>query len=174
MLYLKEANFEDMEKEYRFVREIPADENGFGNSWHGVSREEFAQKALAQMISASKGENLPEGYVPETFLFLWQDDEIVGQFRIRHYLNESLRNGAGHIGYCIKKEYRGKGYGKEGLRLTLQIAKDIIPEEEIYLQVNKDNPASLHVILGNGGYIHSEDEKTYLLRIKKEKLCKTV
>lgn len=174
MLYLKEANFQDMEKEYLFVREIPADENGFENSWHGVSREEFEQTALLQMISASKGENLPEGYVPETFLFLWQDDKIVGQFRIRHCLCESLRNGAGHIGYFIKKDCRGKGYGKEGLRLTLQIAKDIIPEEEIYLQVNQDNPASLHVVLGNGGYIHSKDEKTYLLRIKKETLCKTV
>ena len=105
---------------------------------------------------------------------MWEDDEIVGLFRIRHYLNDSLRNGAGHIGYFIKKECRGKGYGKEGLRLTLQIAKDIIPEEEIYLQVNQDNPASLHVVLGNGGYIHSKDEKTYLLRIKKETLCKTV
>lgn len=174
MLYCKEANFADMEKEYLFVRDIPADENGFGNSWAGVSREDFAQKALPQMISSSKGENLPEGYVPETFLFLWQDDEIVGQFRIRHCLCESLRNGAGHIGYFIKKECRGKGYGKEGLRLTLEIAKGIVPEEEIYLRVNKDNPASLHIMLWNGGYIHSEDTDHYFVRIKKETLCKTV
>ncbi len=168
MVYLKEANYEDLEKEHLFVRDIPTDENGFTNDWHGVSREEFEQKTLVQMISASKGENLPEGYVPETFLFLWQDDEIIGQFRIRHCLCESLRNGAGHIGYFIKKEYRGKGYGKEGLRLTLQMAKDIVPEDEIYLRVNKDNPASLHVMLKNGGYIHSEDTEHYFVRIKKE------
>lgn len=168
MVYLKAANSEDLEKEYLFVRDIPTDENGFTNDWHGVSREEFEQKALLQMITASKGENIPACYVPQTSLFLWEDATIVGLFRIRHYLNESLRNGAGHIGYFIKKEYRGKGYGKEGLRLTLQMAKDIVPEDEIYLRVNKDNPASLHVMLKNGGYIHSEDTEHYFVRIKKE------
>ena len=35
--------------------------------------------------------------MPETFLFLWEDDKIVGQFRIRHYLNDALREGGGHI-----------------------------------------------------------------------------
>ena len=167
MLYIKEANFEDIEKEYLFVRDMPVDENGLTNQWHGVSREEFEQIALPSMLDFQKGENLPEGYVPETFLFLWNDDEIVGQFRIRHYLCESLRTGAGHIGYFIKKEFRGKGYGTEGLRLTLQVARDIIPEDEFYLRVNKDNPASLKVMLKNGGYIKAEDENKYYVRIKK-------
>ena len=166
MLYLKEVNY-DIEKEYLFVRDIPEDENGFTNEWHGVSREIFEKKTLKQMLDYQKGENLPEGYVPETFLFLWKDDEIVGQFRIRHYLCESLRVGAGHIGYFIKKEFRGKGYGKEGLKLTLQVARTIIPEDEIYLRVNKDNPASLRAMLSNGGYIKDEDENKYYVRIRK-------
>lgn len=167
MLYLKETNYEDIEKEFLFVRDMPEDENGMTNEWNGVSREDFEQKALPQMIAHSKGENLPEGYVPQTILFLWDDNEIVGQFHIRHYLCESLRVGAGHIGYFIKKEFRGRGYGKEGLRLTLQIAKTIVPEDEIYLRVNRDNPASLKVMLANGGYIEHEDELKYYVRIKK-------
>ena len=167
MLYIKEANFEDIEKEYLFVRDMPVDENGLTNQWNGISREAFEQIALPGMLDSQKGENLPEGYVPETFLFLWDGDEIVGQFRIRHYLCESLRTGAGHIGYFIKKEFRGKGYGTEGLRLTLQVARDIIPEDEFYLRVNKDNPASLKVMLKNGGYIKAEDENKYYVRIKK-------
>ena len=167
MLYIKEANFEDIEKEYLFVRDMPIDENGLTNQWHGVSREDFERIALPSMLDFQKGENLPEGYVPETFLFLWNDGEIVGQFRIRHYLCESLRVGAGHIGYFIKKEFRGKGYGTEGLRLTLQVARGIIPEDEIYLRVNKDNPASLKVMLKNGGYIKAEDDDKYYVRIKK-------
>ena len=167
MLYIKEANLEDIEKEYLFVRDMPVDENGFTNQWHGVSREDFERIALPGMLDAQKGVNLPEGYVPETFLFLWEDDEIVGQFRIRHYLCESLRVGAGHIGYFIKKEFRGRGYGTEGLRLTLEVARGIIPEDEVYLRVNKDNPASLQVMLKNGGYIKAEDENKYYVRIKK-------
>lgn len=166
MLYLKEINH-DIEKEYLFVRDIPEDENGFTNVWHGISREQFEKEALKEMLDYQKGENLPEGYVPETFLFLWNDNEIVGQFRIRHYLCESLRVGAGHIGYFIKKEFRGKGYGKEGLKLTLQVARTIIPEDEIYLRVNKDNTASLRAMLSNGGYIKDEDENKYYVRIRK-------
>ena len=80
MLYLKTANMEDLEKEYLFVRDMPIDENGFTNEWHGISKENFEQKALPAMIAYSKGEQLPDGYVPETFLFLWNDNEIVGQF----------------------------------------------------------------------------------------------
>ncbi len=167
MLYLKEANYEDLEKEFLFVRDMPADENGLMNKWSGISKEEFEKRALKEMISFSKGENLPEGYVPETFLFLWDDHEIVGQFRIRHYLCESLRKGGGHIGYFIKQCYRGKGFAKKGLALTLEIARTIIPEDEIYLRVNKDNPASLKVMLSNGGYIEYEDETKYYVRIKK-------
>ncbi len=167
MLYLKEANYADAEKEYLFVREMPIDENGLTNEWFGISREDFENIALKQMIDFSKGLSLPEGYVPETFLFLWKDNEIIGQFRIRHYLCASLREGAGHIGYFIGKEYRGHGYGTEGLRLTLKEARKIIPEEEIYLRVDRYNTPSLRVMLKNGGVIHHEDNLKYYVRIPK-------
>ncbi|MBE6754738.1 MAG: GNAT family N-acetyltransferase [Ruminococcaceae bacterium] len=166
MLHLKKANREDIEQEYLFVRDIPVEESSFTNEWHGISREDF-DHALDTMLDYAEGKNLPEGYVPETFLFLWNDSTIVGQFRIRHHLCESLRNGAGHIGYFIGREFRGRGYATEGLRLTLDVARGIIPEEEIYLRVDKTNPASLRVMMHNGGYIHHEDDIKYYVRIKK-------
>ena len=165
MLYVKAANTADSEKEWRFVREMPPDENGLTNEWFMVSRAEFECRALPQMIAFAEGRGLPEGYVPETFLFLWDGDRIVGQFRIRHYLCESLRTGAGHIGCFIGREFRGKGYGTEGLRLTLEVAREIVPEEEFYLRVNRDNPASLRAMLKNGGRIVAEDEGKYYVRI---------
>lgn len=42
----------------------------------------------------------------------------------------------------------------------------IVPEDEIYLRVNKDNPASLKVMLHNGGYIKYEDDHKFYVRIK--------
>lgn len=167
MLHLKPANLVDLEKEYLFVRDMPVDENGLTNEWHGISREDFAATALPAMIGYSRGENLPQGYVPETFLFLWDDEEIVGQFRVRHYLCDSLREGAGHIGYYVHPAHRGKGFGREGLKLTLDYARHIVPEDEFYLRVNKNNPASLKVMLHNGGVIHHEDDEKYYVRIKK-------
>ena len=165
MIFLKKANTEDIEKEWLFVRDMPVDENGLTNAWHGVSREDFECRALPGMLAFAEGKDLPEGYVPETFFYLWQDDEIVGEFRIRHCLCESLRTGAGHIGYFIAKPFRGRGLGTEGLRLTLEEAHRIVPEEEIYLRVNLDNPASLHVMLNNGGRIAGQDEGHYYVRI---------
>ena len=165
MLELKKVCTEDAEQEWRFVREMPEDENGLTNAWHGISREGFLSRALPAMLDFSEGRNLPEGYVPETFLFLRKDGEIIGQYRIRHYLCESLRTGAGHIGCFIAKPFRGQGYGTEGLRLTLEEAHRIVPEEEIYLRVNRDNPASLRAMLKNGGRVVSEDESKYYVRI---------
>ncbi len=167
MLYLKKVNFDDADKEYLFVRDVPYDENGFINEYHGISHSDFIGSALKQMIDSAKGIGLPEGYVPETFYFLWDNDEIVGLFRFRHFLCESLRTGAGHIGYFIKEEHRGKGYGKEGLRQLLLIVKPLIPEDEVYLRVNRDNPASLKIMLHNGGYIEHEDEQKHYVRIRK-------
>lgn len=167
MLYLKEANYDDIEKEYEFITNTPKDENGFVNPDFGCSKEDFRNRILPDYINKSKGIGLSENRVPGTKFFLWNDDEIVGLFKIRHYLTETLANGAGHIGYGIKKEYRGRGYASEGLKLSIEKARSIVKEEEIYMSVHKDNPASLKVQMKNGAYIHHEDEKEFFTRIKK-------
>ena len=77
MLILKSANYEDIEKEWLFQCDIPVDENGFINDYHGISRKDFGT-AIETMIAQSKGEKLPEGYVPQTVYYLWNDDNIVG------------------------------------------------------------------------------------------------
>lgn len=166
MLYLKEANREDLEREYAFVTSTPENENGFTNPGYRCTKDEFTHKILPGYINGAKGIGLPEGWVPETEFFLWDDDQIVGWFRIRHWLTEELAKGAGHIGYGIKKELRGKGYASAGLKLTVEKAWQIICEDEIYMSVRKDNPASLKVQMKNGAYIHHEDEREFYTRIK--------
>ena len=164
MLYIRPANYEDIEKEWLFQRSIPADENGFLNDYPGISREDFGS-ALDTMTAQSRGEKLPAGYVPQTVYYLWDDDCIVGTFHFRHYLCQSLIEGSGHIGYYIAPEYRGRGYASRGLKLLIDEVKGRIKEEEIYLRVNRDNLSSLKVMLNNGGYIHHEDEAHYYVRI---------
>ena len=111
--------------------------------------------------------NMPDWFVPETYYYLWDDNTLIGEYRIRHYLTDALKTGAGHIGYSIKKEFRGKGYGTKGLALTLEFAKKIVPEEEIYLRVLKTNIPSFKAICNNGGYVTEENDTYYLMRIKK-------
>ena len=167
MLLLKEANLEDIDAEYAYITELPADENGFTNRLHGISREAFTRDALPDMLGYAKGVNLPCGHVPCTEYFLWENGEIIGCFRLRHYLNEGLRAGAGHIGYGIRKDMRGRGYAKRGLALLLEQAKQIVPEDEIYLSADNDNPASLRVMLACGGYVHHRDDAQTYVRIPK-------
>ena len=42
----------------------------------------------------------------------------------------------------------------------------LVKEDEIYMSVNRDNPASLRVQEKNGAYIHHMDDKEYYTRIK--------
>ena len=97
---------------------------------------------------------------------MWDDDEIVGLFKVRKKLNDSLREGAGHIGYGIIKKYRNKGYATRGLKLVIELIKDEIEEDEIYMSVNKDNPYSLKTQLNCEAYIFNENEDHYFTRIK--------
>ena len=89
MLRLKQANFADAAQEYAFVQTIPRCENGFTNDWLGWSYAEFVEKALPQMQRWARGEDLPAGFVPESFYFLWDGEQIVGHCRIRHRLNSA-------------------------------------------------------------------------------------
>ena len=174
MLTLKEINLEDAEKEYEAIKKIPSEENGFVNNYCAVTKEEFINKVIPDRIKISNEIDIPSWKVPDTYFFLWNDNEIVGLFKIRHYLNDSLRTGAGHIGYCILQEHRGKGYAKEGLKLAIEICNDLISEDEIYLAVYKDNPASLKVQIDNGAYIAGETYSEYLTRIKLPRYNKTL
>ena len=167
MIYLKEANLEDAKKEYELIVSLPEDENGFTNPYYDNSYEEFINVSLPNIIKYSKGEDLPNDWCAETYYFLWDDEEIVGLFRLRHYLNDFLRMYHGHIGYGIKRDCRKKGYASKGLELLLKKGKDIIKEEEFYLSVHKDNPTSLRVQEKNGARIVREDENNYYTRIRK-------
>lgn len=164
---LRKINWEDAYAQWQYTTNLPKDENGLTNDFFGVSFEEYKEKVLPELISYEHPVNMPDWFVPETFYYLWDKDLLVGEFRIRHYLTDALRNGSGHIGYSIGKEYRRKGYGTVGLRLTLEIAREIVPEDEIYLRLLKSNTASLRVMEKNGGRIVSEDDEHFFVRIKK-------
>lgn len=166
MIYLKKANLLDIKKEYELTQKIPAKENGYENKAYGASMDEFENKILPSWLDHGNGVNLEEGRVAETYYFLWVDDNPVGIFKLRHYLNNWLRENAGHVGYGIAAEYRGKGYATEGLRLIVEEARKLpIDTDELYLSVMKDNVASLKAQLKNGAKIIREDDTHYYTRI---------
>lgn len=166
MLELRMVNYEDLEEEYKAISLFPKDENGFKNEYQGISKEEFQNIVIPKLLEQSEGKNIKEGRVPSSYFFLWDNDKIVGLFKIRHYLNEALVKGSGHIGFGILPEYRGKGYASKGLKLAVEICENLILEDEIYMSVHKENVASLKTQQKNGAYIVGETEDHYLTRIK--------
>jgi len=167
MLELRKMNLDDVLAQWQYVTALPANENGVLNPYEGISFEEYRDSVLPELMMHEHPVNMPDWFVPETYYYLWDGDTLIGEYRIRHRLTEALRAGAGHIGYSIKKEFRGKGYGTKGLALTLDVARGIVPEEEIYLRVLKGNIPSFRAICRNGAYVVGEDETHYFLRVKK-------
>ena len=164
---LRKLNEKDAKAQWEYTTALPADENGLTNPYNGVSYDDYIDEVLPTLMSYEHPVDMPDWFVPETYYYLWDEGRLVGEFRIRHYLTDALKNGAGHIGYSIKRDERGKGYGTEGLKLTLLEARKIIPEDEVYLRVNKDNIASQRVMQKNDGKVVGEDEGHFFVRIPK-------
>ena len=81
MLYLKEANIGDIQKEYEVITRIPSDENGFTNEYENCSFEEFKEQILPSFINHTKGIDLKDGFVPDTNYF---KDILTNDFIAQH------------------------------------------------------------------------------------------
>lgn len=98
----------------------------------------------------SRGIDVPDSFVPNSFLVGIVGDRVVGRLSLRHSLNEFLRSYGGHIGYGVIPSQRGKGYATQMLRLALPICADLGIERAL-VSCDIDNIASQKVIERNGG-----------------------
>lgn len=103
VMELRKINIQDAIAQWEYTTALPVDENGLTNQYNGVSYEDYIETVLPTLISYEHPVNMPNWFVPETYYYLWDQDCLIGEFRIRHYLTETLREEAGHIGYSIKK-----------------------------------------------------------------------
>ena len=93
-----------------------------------------------------KGKEQQQGFVPDTTLFLFDNDKFIGLYNIRHYLDDFLRTQGGHIAYQIIPSERGKGYAKQGLKLVLNWCHDKLGLDEVMLSCNAENHSSDRVM----------------------------
>lgn len=101
------------------------------------------------------GFDLPERFVPSTYLVAEVDGVIVGRASIRHEIsNEFLATEGGHIGYAVLPEHRRRGYASQILRQALEIAREIGIERALVC-CDDDNAASARVIERAGGVFES-------------------
>ena len=153
----------DSEPYYDMLQHIGLQENDFTNPVHDMSYEEF-KLWLKQQDDWSRGENLPQGYVPQVCYWLIADKKPVGFGKIRLGLTEQSRLEGGNIGYAIDSRERGKGYGSKLLGLLLIRAKEL-NINNILITVKKFNNASKRVAEQNGAELIKETEDWWYLGV---------
>ena len=124
---------------------------------HSLSMaNEPTQEFLDLVAAQSRGERLPEGFVPATMYWLVEDGEVVGVADLRHRLTDHLRREGGNIGYGIRPSRRGRGLATALLAQTLVKARELGLTEAL-VTCAKTNIASARTILKNGGVFLSEE-----------------
>lgn len=122
-----------------------------------IDYEEVAKDFAAyikKIKSRRQGEGLPIGYVPESEFWLIAGDDYVGTVKVRHRLNDALREVGGHIGYYIRPPKRGRGYGKKILGLALKKAR-ALGIKKVLITCDETNIGSRKIIEANGGMLEN-------------------
>ena len=153
---------------YELLQLIPKDENGLFNKANGLSFDEYRQWLINKQIE-SEQKGLVDGWkVPSTTYWLYVDNVPVGFGNVRKFLTDALRVSGGNIGYGIAAPYRGKGYGKELLKLLLEKANEAGIDKAL-ITIHKDNIASRAVAEANGAILEKEAEDRVYYWIDTEK-----
>ena len=164
MLELRKLSVDDGMDVYRMLQDIPLDENGLQNKVNGLTYEEY-KDWLVKKQQESELDGIVDGWkVPSTTYWLYADGIPVGFGKLRHCLTDALRKTGGHIGYGIAPQYRGKGYGKEILRLLIGKAYDR-GIDKVLVTIRLDNQASQAVALANGGVVTERTDERMLVWI---------
>jgi predicted acetyltransferase len=108
---------------------------------------------VERLADIARGINVPNGFVPTTFLFAFLGDRIVGRVSIRHELNTFLAREGGHIGYTVVPEFRRRGCATRMLAMALGVLHKTTGARRALVTTNDDNIASQRVIEKNGGIL---------------------
>lgn len=132
--YLKPATMEDVDLIFEWANDEEERRNSF-------NPEKIKYKDHCSWYKRKMEGN-------DTFIYVYYMDETpVGQVRIEIEEDKAL------ISYFISKDYRGKGHGKNILKLLKEKVKEVHPTiKSLVAQVKTDNTASQRVFKGLGFY----------------------
>jgi len=130
---------------------LAADDFDFAVGWApDISWSEYVEL----LDDVRRARELPEPWVPATFLLAEVQGTVVGRTSIRHRLNEYLLSIGGHIGYAVLAEHRRRGYASEILRQSVVIARSYDVGGSL-VTCDEHNEASSRTILRNGGVLEN-------------------
>jgi len=100
----------------------------------------FSDGEIEVVVSEKRPANPAMGYVPvyRFDIYLLAKSEVIGQVELRVGNTMNLEMYVGHIGYGIKKEYRGHRYAVKACNLIKQVAIDH-DLKTVWITCNPDN-----------------------------------
>ena len=117
---------------------------------HNIEEYSFyftSEDTIFEEYEASRlGIDLPENYVPGTYLWMVNGDKFIGEICIRHSLTNDLLRFGGHIGYGVRYSDWNRGFGTIMLSKALIYAKEVIGLERVLLTCNEKNIGSANLI----------------------------
>lgn len=131
--------FLDLAREYRQA----------GDDRYLDALEDF-EAYISRLEAIERGEDLPDGHVPSSSVWLVVDGRLVAVGRLRHRLTAELEHEGGHIGYDVRPTERRRGYATRLLRLMLTRALER-GLTRVLVTCDDDNVPSARVIEANGG-----------------------
>lgn len=129
-------------------------QEGRSLEYRGIQPDEDFSSYIKRVCLFKKGIGLPDGYIPESVMWLVDGQEFIGEASIRHELTDFLRQIGGHIGYVIRPSKRKMGYGKQILKLSLDYIKTL-GIKRVLLTCDETNIGSAKIIEANGGVLEN-------------------
>lgn len=118
----------------------------------GADRADSWAAYLRCLEDERAGVDLPDGWVPATFLVADVDGALVGRVSVRHRLNDALSLVGGHVGYAVLPAHRRRGYATAMLRGALAVACSVGVEQAL-VTCDDDNTGSIRTIERCGGVL---------------------
>ena len=144
-----------LDEEAEFLRAHVATTPDVPSFLHYYEEGMLFARYLERLDQQARGEHVPPGHVPSTFLFAFDGPRIVGRGSLRHELNDFLLRVGGHIGYTVVPEFRRRGYATEILRQLLTIARVRLGLARVLVTCDDDNIGSIRTIEKNGGVLEN-------------------
>lgn len=112
---------------------------------------------LKELYELEHEVEVPKGYFPEgNYLFVDENEDIIGFVNIRHHLNKLLLNTRGNISFGIKPSERKPEVTQALIDLSLHQAREMGIQKIKLVCQKEDNQLCQHII-DIGGALESED-----------------
>jgi predicted acetyltransferase len=139
-----------------FLTMVHAPEPGYAGADYTLATladpDTFAEFCAVTVALALPETPRPTAWVSGTYLWMVDDDEVVGRISLRHSLTPWLLEVGGHIGYAVRPTARGRGHATRALGLMLPVAAER-GIAEVLVTCDEDNLGSRAVIEANGGVL---------------------